>query len=83
MPAFGRLSPFAATLAASAFLACQCRESLLRPVGSDPASDDPRLAAQMVTVGLQGLTDGWSSTLFGFSCAFIELAALRIPDRPF
>jgi hypothetical protein len=42
----GRLFPFAATLAASAFFARQCRESLQRPVGS--ASDDPRVPAQMV-----------------------------------
>ena len=31
-------------------------------VGSNPASDDGRLGAQMVTVGRQGLADGRSST---------------------
>jgi len=54
--------PFAATLAASAFSARQCRESLQRPVEQDPVSCAPRLAAQMVTVQRQGVAEGRAST---------------------
>lgn len=39
------------------------QDPLQRPAGSDPASDDSRVAVQMVTVWLQGLADGRSSTL--------------------
>jgi hypothetical protein len=58
----GRLSPFAPTPAALAFSARQRRESLQLPVDRDPATHDPRLAAQVGTVERQGAADGRSST---------------------
>jgi len=46
------------TRTASAFSARQCREFLQRSAEPDPASYDPRLAAQMVAVGEQGVAGG-------------------------
>jgi hypothetical protein len=82
----GRLFPFAATLAAPTLSARRCRDSLQRPAASDPASNDPRLAARMVIVGHQGVPDGRSSTRNGPSLdldnvRWTQKTAMAAPPR--
>ena len=51
---------------------CASRAALPWPAGRTQPTGDPRLAAQMVAVGVQGVADGRSSTPSGHSGASLN-----------